>query len=376
VSRQSQTAVGAALAALLAIPPAAAQDQAILVNEPARGGPLDRFGRIAPFEVQITAGTEDGTASVGVDLTRVLGRPFQDGAAIGSTDQSLSLILATPTSDDGEAAPATLDGLANGTSLTLRWSSLTVFARTTRSPPEADAIVAEARRRCERKVDEEQAANRLSDEQRTARMAACAKPPGGPGNLVGEYYYEQLGEYNRLMIPANAREFGLEGSVGRNSFEFVDPATLAAQEETKIDWRARAFYTQYLRHSYTAFTAFVAYEHAYEEADESVFCPASPTNIVIKCTTAAGAPPELNESLLLAVGLRHQFNGRRLSNVAVAPQVAYDALDDVWGIDVPVYLVPNSDNALTGGFRVGYRSDRDDEFSVGIFIGAAFDIFD
>jgi hypothetical protein len=63
-----------------------------------------------------------------------------------------------------------------------------------------------------------------------------------------------------------------------------------------------------------------------------------------------------------------------LLNFAVAPQVTYDVLDDVVGIDVPVYFLSNSEHGLTGGVRFGYRSDRDDHFSVGVFIGAAFNI--
>jgi hypothetical protein len=42
---------------------------------------------------------------------------------------------------------------------------------------------------------------------------------------------------------------------------------------------------------------------------------------------------------------------------------------------VPIYLVPGGNNALTGGVRLGYRSDREDDFSVSFFVGTTFNFF-
>ncbi|MEA3064235.1 MAG: hypothetical protein QOJ27_670, partial [Sphingomonadales bacterium] len=48
---------------------------------------------------------------------------------------------------------------------------------------------------------------------------------------------------------------------------------------------------------------------------------------------------------------------------------------DIFGVDVPVYLVPDKEGDLTGGVRFSYRSDREDKFAVGVFFGAAFSLW-
>ena len=376
----SRVVIGSSLATLLLCTSAGAAAQTGTPTDPvaqaSSGAPLDRFGRVAPLEFQLSGGTEDGTASVGINLTELFTSSHRRGSAVGVSEQSLSFILSTPTTGDGDAAPATLDGLANGTRLTVRFGSFSLFARTTPAPERSRVIVREARRRCEEKIAEDLTRGRIGPDDVESRTADCIRPAGGPGNLVGEYYPEAVREYNGAMIPADAREWGFEASVGRDSFEYVDPNTLQEFDRRRTQWSAKAFYTQFIRRSPTAITFSAGYERAYEAADEAVFCPPNPSNTApVRCVTAAGGPPELNESLLLSAGVRHRFvNGSGLSGFAIAPLLTYDALDDVVGVDVPVYFVPNSDGGLTGGVRFGYRSDRESEFSVGIFIGAAFNI--
>jgi hypothetical protein len=338
----------------------------------ATAGPLDRSVRSAPVQVEFLGGTEDGTASLGLNLTRLLA-PTQSRSTL-RTD-SFSLIVSTPVNDDEEAEFATLNGLANGTAFTLRWETFSLGVRTSRRPRAAREIEAEAQRRCETKVRADFTSQRIGAEQQVAGLARCANYPSGSNNLVGDHFREALGRYHELLIPRAAWSLGIEGSVGRNGFEFVDPATLAEMQQTRTQWSGKITFSRYAVSRPVSWTLSAGYERAYESADEQTFCPPNPNNVVITCTTAAGGPPQLNESLLLSAGARIQFmrNGRPLG-LAIAPLVTYDALDDVVGVDLPVYFVPNSEDDLTGGVRFGYRSDRDDEFSVGIFIGKAFQL--
>lgn len=132
---------------------------------------------------------------------------------------------------------------------------------------------------------------------------------------------------------------------------------------------------QYFVRSKTALTLSASYQRGYEAAEEQRICPPGVTDPSADCIDGRAAAPARDENLLLSAGLRHQFmRDGRLLNLAVAPLVTYDAIDDVFGVDVPIYMMPDADSGLTGGVRFGYRSDRENEFSVGLFVGVAFNI--
>jgi len=358
------------------------------VPVPPNEAPIDRFGPLSRRQVQITGGTEDGAASIALELRRwQLAPQSVDGRrALRRPTGTLNLIVSTPLNGADEAQPATLDGLANGTRATLRFGQWVSYTAT-ETRPEAQEIAERAVARC--RAEETDRYPRIrqalgatpSAEAVQAVVKAhedalkeCDDPAAGPQVQIDRYLTDRdVQRYTHFIRPRGIRQYGFELSVGRNNFEFVDPATLAEDSERHIQWSGRGFYTWYPGGSKTAISLSAGYERAYEAADEETFCPANPNNIVIRCISARGAPPELNESLLLSLGVRHQVtHGGRLRNVAIAPLVTYDVLDDVWGVDVPVYFIPDGDNGLTGGIRFGYRSDRDSKFSVGIFVGAAF----
>jgi hypothetical protein len=357
--------------------------------------PVDQVGHLTGQRLQVEAGAAGDTASLSFQL------PFRDTLSADLrpdlrrfTNDSLSLIVSTPWSGKADAEPASLNGLANGTSLTLRWSRFVSYTRGSAPVPEGvRAIERRAEAACRSDVDEshearrdhlrlpetggtpEQVAQRrVLEVQRDLERYECLHPPGSHLNLVAEHLEDSIGAYVSSQIPVAPHEMGFEASVGRNGFEFIDPATLANLTDTRVQWSARAYYSQYFLQTRTAFTLSASYERAYKAAKEATFCPPNPNNVVVRCTTAAGGPPVLNESLLLSAGLRHQFQSGALNGFAISPLLTYDVLDDAVGVDLPIYFIPNSDGGLSGGVRFGYRSDRDDEFTAGIFIGAAFNI--
>jgi hypothetical protein len=66
---------------------------------------------------------------------------------------------------------------------------------------------------------------------------------------------------------------------------------------------------------------------------------------------------------------------------AIAPQFSYDLVGDAYGVDVPFYLVGDGKGKLRGGFRLGYTNQkkadggRDDDISLGVFLGVPFSVF-
>ena len=367
----------------------------VTTSSEAPAAPIEQAGRLPGDRIQVDAGTGDGVASVSFSLLDRGARNQRSGSdVIRYHTDTVNLIVSTPWDGDNDAQPATLDGLANGTKLTLRWGRHVGFLTANRTAAMRE-LEAEARGACRAEAEQAYQSQLAAAEaallddadpaalerrgqiiaaERDRKLDSCAFPAGGWGNLINDHLPARSPDYIAMLRPRGSYEFGLEGSISRNGFEYVDVATLVESEETKVQWAGRAYFTYYPVRSPTAFTITAGYERAYEPADEAVFCPANPNNVVIRCTTARAGAPELNESLLLSAGLRHRVTSGVFSNVAIAPVFTYDVLDDVVGVDVPVYFVPNSDGGLTGGVRFGYRSDRENEFSVGIFIGAAFNV--
>ncbi len=181
---------------------------------------------------------------------------------------------------------------------------------------------------------------------------------------------------NQRGYPA-ATDFGIDATIGINDFEWFDRVALSPREERRTDWSVAAHVVRYLPGSHTAFTGSVSYQRAFEAADEERVCPPGTTDPETDCPNMRTAGPTRNENLLLAVGVRHRITGAdgNLGNLAVAPIVTYDAIDSVFGVDVPIYYTPNDDGGLNGGIRFGYRSDRDNKFSAAFFVGTTFDIF-
>ncbi|HST36725.1 MAG TPA: hypothetical protein VLK25_08875 [Allosphingosinicella sp.] len=306
--------------------------------------PADRFGFIDGAQLQVTSGTDEDNLTFRIALP-----------ASPSMASRFSLTLATPLQGDEEAMPASLDALANGTRATLSWGYFDV--RVIRPDAEIHELRARARRLCREREP--------AETRPRCRDSAFA---------MRKYGSDDAALDRRRTTPA-ATDFGIQATAGFNDFEWVDPVSLLPQEDRRTDWAVAAHVAHYLPNSHTALTASVSYQRAYEAAEEQEICPPSSAD-PDDCRKVRTAAPSRNENLLLSAGVRHRFfeNGS-LANLAIAPVVTYDVLDDVFGVDVPIYYTPTGDGRLNGGIRFGYRSDRENEFSVSFFVGTTFDIF-
>lgn len=350
-------------------------------------GPADRSGKAATH-VEVTAGTDDSSASLTIALLDQPASRLRDGDGIQDWryDQ-LSLTVSTPF-DGEDAAPATLDGLADGTKATLRWGR---FQGSTRFglAPTAAAIVAEAKDICIDKATDRHAiaiealgpapsadARENVEARHREALTACDRPLNGSSGLVHDYLRDRYNEYLVAQVPGALLDWGIEGSIGYHKFDYVDPATLAPLDEEKIQAATKLFFAYYPSPLATAIIGSVGYELGYDAQDKVTLCPPASGPAPVACTTAAAGPPDRDESLLLSLGLKHRFYGRsgKLLNLAVSPLVTYDALDDVWGVDLPVYFFSDGKSGLNGGLRAGWRSD-DKDVAFGIFIGSSFNIF-
>ena len=338
----------------LCIDPAAAQD----------AGPADRSDK-AMTRAELTAGTGDSSAS----LTLVLSgqssefRPDRDGDGVNWDASQLSLTVSTPFDGESDAMPATLDGLASGTKATLRWGQFRGASRLWLSRA-ATQIVDEARAECVKKAPPTEA-----DAQDRCRRIPTS-------TLVQQYLPARYSQYLNAQVPGGALDWGIEGSIGYKRFDYIDPVALTLHDTGKVQGAAKLFFAYYPRPVATAITGSIAYQRGYEAADAVTLCPAPVGPGPVTCVSGSPGAPERSDGLLISLGLKHRFFGSDGAPLALAaaPLVTYDALDEVWGVDVPIYFFRNDKAGLTGGVRGGWRSD-DKKVRFGVFIGAAFSVF-
>lgn len=327
------------------------------------GEPADRAAAVTSH-AEISASTDDSTASIVLELGgRRLSNRIEGEINYWRYNQT-SLTISTPFDGKKDASPATLDGLANGTKATLRFGSFSGASRSTIAP-EMEKIVGEALARCH-EVEASPTARKECDD---------ASTQGRQLWLIQKYLPGRARSALRAQVPASTLDWGIEGSVGYQEFEFVTPATLAQNNSRKVEFGAKAFFAWYPVSAPLAITGSVAYQRGFEAQDEAVLCPAG-NGTTVTCVKAAPGAPALDENLLLAGGLRFRLGGGagKLPPFAVAPLVTYDAIDKIFGVDVPFYLLANKDGGLIGGVRAGWRSD-DKKLRFGVFIGSAFNIF-
>lgn len=309
--------------------------------------PADRFGFIEGEQLQVSTDTEDS------NLTFRIALPTGPSMA-----NRFSLTASTPMKKGEDALPASLDAFANGTRVKLTWGYFDL--RVGRPDEIAERLRARARERCRRA---EPSTDPVTD------------PCNDSAYAMNKYDRANVGIEQRRSGPG-ATDFGLDATVGFNDFEWVDGNSFLPMKQRRTDWGVAAHIAHYLAGTQTAFTASAAYQRGYKAAAEQLVCPPGTTNPAAQCRNARIAGPTRDTNFLLSAGMRHRFTGSdgNLLNLAVAPIVTYDVKDDVWGVDVPVYVIPGKDGGLSGGIRFGYRSDRDDKFSVGVFVGTTFDI--
>lgn len=323
-------------------PVAATGDNAARKEAPAETDtPIDRFGAVRGEQLQVSTGTDDG------QLTFRLALPTGP-----SMEHRFSFSAATPFQSNGDATPASLDALANGTRFTLSWGyfPLRVSDRT----PETDHIADRARE-------------------------ACRKAEPGQDNCdlstYAIYYHARPDwlRYQRLRAQG-VTDWGLDATVGINDFEWIDPVTFGPQRDRRVDWSVAGHVTHFFPGRQLAATFSASYQRAYEAVEERLICPPNVVDPATQCMTARASAPNRNENFLISAGFRYRLidaNGD-LGRFAIAPVVNYDVIDDVWGIELPIYFIPGDNNSLTGGIRLGWVSNREDEFTASVFVGTTF----
>lgn len=322
---------------------------------------LDRPVQPPGGGIEISAAS--GSADVSFSVTSGGSNPNLRGLEGGwATSRNWTFTAKAPLDKGGDQTDLlTFDALTSGLELSFRWSNYRRWIADPRREPRALAIAADAREKCRATAPAE-------------AMAQCATV-GMSGTFIATHLGADKEREWLGTLFGRADGWGLEGSIGYNEHAFIDPILLGRDEETHVPWGVKAYYAFLPTVGSTSWTFAAEYQDAVEDADTGVLCPVSAVAPVTCLSGAIGAPTAV-ERLITSAEWRSQIeldNHPLFERIAVSAQFAFDHENDEYGVDLPVYLVPNGDGQLIGGVRLGYTS-KDDAWVAGVFIGAPFSL--
>lgn len=349
-------------AGLAATDPAHAVGVDLPANVPV--GPADHT--LAPPDrptlFQLTASNSSSQASFA--LTSTVSRPNLGNEGRGTgTFTSITLGAQAPLDKDADTTSlATLDGLADSFALKIGFSQFRVALAD--PGPAMAALESAAVVACKADVRVSDKTDCDVDTNRQNILSTYLSPEDYRAYLSGGF-------------PGDASlAFGLSGRVGYRKFSYLGtPATTKGTVE-RVPWSVGGYVTLFPGLSAASLTGGVEFQRSYKAAATQVICPVMQGAATLTCVTGAGGTPSRKDGLLLSLEGRRLFatGSLFLPTVGLAPQLTYDALQDRFGVDVPVYLVADGKSGLLGGVRVGWTSG-DGGFVAGVFVGSAFSLF-
>lgn len=241
-----------------------------------------------------------------------------------------------PVGDNGEAVPATLDGLSSGASVEL--SANRLFWKL---PTKAD--------------------------RERLREIYQQVPSGTPRNV--ENLPKDLQAEARILSGEEQRAWFMGGALGsgRTTFAFLDGPALTKETRHEVDVAASGRIGYFTRR-FGFVTGSVTYRKAYTagSAPVSVCRPIEGTT-ASQCAPAVLKPPKRGVSHVVSIEARRVLG----SGTAIAPSVQWDVKNKVTSVLVPVYFLKDADGGATGGLRGAWRSDTR-TVTLSLFIGGTF----
>ncbi len=170
------------------------------------------------------------------------------------------------------------------------------------------------------------------------------------------------------------------GSWRLEDYKFRDPMTLAKGKKRRSDFTA-GLAVGYLPRldSKVLFGGSVEYRNKFKAESNTIRCPTGSTDPSIECFEAAFKPPKQMEQYILS-GLARYLN----VDMGLGGEIkgSWDAKNNIWGAEIPIYFIANKDNQLNAGVRFKWASgdgepepmggDKD-VWNFGIFVSKPFD---
>ena len=260
------------------------------------------------------------------------------------TDVCWALKLAAPTDSSSEITDfVTLDGLAKD--LTVGFNMRRTFAQEGGLEGFFDVLDS----LCEALglasgCDNESIQNKVK-ESTNAELAALMK--------MHETDPRQLRAATRLLRRATSAFF-VNGRLSHNQYKFFTPEA-QKHDTNEIGASLKVGYSRVAGSSgRVAFGVGVQRAFKPQETKAQSCTAVEGSEILESCSELpVGAPAQI-DSLIAQVEYAH-----RTRVAAIRPLVSFDFELDVWALDLPFYFLRDDKKAFTGGFRVGWRSDKD-----------------
>ncbi|GJI91264.1 hypothetical protein [Duganella hordei] len=329
------------------------------------GGGLKDPSQLAPG-VELRAGKGDD--QVTLKLSRYVSEP--EGQLLPNGDRLArfstgSLLFSTPLSKRNTTELLTLDGLATGSSVAFQYSSFSASFRPALATERAakDQICAVVLKKKQAKEDK-----KASDPKAEQPIECDSSDVEKYGTPKQQKDWERLSWGDAAMPP---QIWGASAEVGFPTHDYVNTDTLAKESSKEHPWSVGAYYALSPDRSNTIYSISAKYQRSYEDGKEGVLCPVvAPTGVSsVSCASGALGATVRKTKKLLAFDVRHDFG-----NVAVGLTITRDFAQPATSVELPLYLIKNSDGKLNGGLKFGYRSDTK-QYGAGVFVGSAFSIY-
>jgi hypothetical protein len=355
---QSPTAISAPASPELSAA-VARQDEALA--EVAASPPGRSLDFIAGPAVALDISETKSNLTLTYNLVRRTERSIENGRALELRRNALRFEASLPIGGtDNLLSGDTFDGLADGASLGVSWSSFGATARDRFDDAPFQQVMERAVERCATSTNPPPPPEGC-EIYRTHPRAAFARTYSGysPARI------------NQTLLSSSGA-FGLEARVGFKVFSYRTPVTLVENSVTRPQFSLKAHGSYFPSDGVSAVTASFEYQNEFEARHEQILCHAVIVNANDDCVNARSGPPNNVEKLLFALEYRRVLGGpTQLGQFAIAPQATFDAVNNEFEISLPIYLRPRGDLGFLPGVTISYNSEHD-EVTVGVFLKRSF----
>lgn len=297
----------------------------------------------------------------------------QDGQLVDFTSFSVRLERTVKGSTD-DVGLFGLDGFDRGTSASLKWTNY-------RTRVNFGGDGADFRQRSK----ETAIANcKLTHRSLAAEALAKKCDPDDPGNgglsyFIQEHASASLDRNLDYVFPSEAIFFwGLEATASEGGYDFLDRQNFEIKDNSEFGFAGEVFLGLIFDNLASVEGSFT-YARSHTAAPDIELCRPVVDSDRFECIAGPDGPPKRGDKAIFAGRGTYAFtNGNGDPVVGLALEGAYDVENDSYGLDIPVYFVPDKDGILSGGVRFGYTDKKDPDGGrekdarLGLFFGLRF----
>jgi hypothetical protein len=302
--------------------------------------------------IQIEATSENSTASLKASTK------LDDGT---STTRMLSLVASAPIAKGESAATLASAGrLKSGTTLGLSYTQSTLAG--VRVPGEETFNLCIEYQRIYTSIAGNKAESFVCDTATVKELAEKEK-----------ISWARYRDFRSAFFGPDAaiHSWSVTLSGGYRDAKYFEPATLKEQKERKKLAGLDVTYSYVPLEATQLFAATLGVASGYKDGKSTTACLSTPPagSTLLDCVTGPIGVPKKQDSRILDLEWRRKISERH----AFSLLVSRDFKEKVTSVGLPLYIVGNDKDGLSGGIRLDWNSD-DKKTTIGVFVGKAFSV--